>query len=117
MRRTTDVTQVIVVIGMLIGIADYKPDRRTGSFPFEDSGKYLHTIFLITGGNNSTLARATTVDLMLNAPEINFHTGWHTVNDSAKRGAMGFSELSQAEECSKSIHEGKKAISATTAPT
>ena len=64
-KKTANIGDVIVVVGVLIGVLDHEADGRTSGFTAEDSAENLHPIFLVSRGRDVGLPWAAAIQFGL----------------------------------------------------
>ena len=107
MGRTKEITDIIVILRMLIGIPHDEPDRRSRRLSFEDATEQFYLVRLIARGRHLALAGAATGELMLDKVEIKVYPCRHTVDNAADSSAMTLTEGRQRKDIPKRISHNK----------
>jgi hypothetical protein len=97
MAGTKDVAKILVVVGMLIGIAHEEAYGMARGQSLEYAAQQFHLVSLLPGGDQSTLPRPATIEFALYEVHIDLNAGRHAIDDSANGGAVALSERRQAK--------------------
>jgi hypothetical protein len=79
MRGSEDITNVVVVITMLIGVAHKETDGTPGGISFKHTTEYLHMVFFFTSCSEFALPWATACQLRLDEIHVHLYACWHTI--------------------------------------
>ena len=101
MRRTEEVADILVVVGMLVLVPYDETDGATRRFSFEDARKEFYLVRFLTTGGEQGLSRATSVQLLLDEVHVDGDAGRKAVNHATHTGTVRFAERGQAEDISK----------------
>ena len=98
--------QVLVVVGVLIGIAYQEADGLPRRLSLEHAAKQFHLVGLLPGCGQSALARAASVQFTLNKIQVHTDASRHTVDDTTDAGPVTLTKRSQAEYMTETITHG-----------
>ena len=102
-----DVAQVVVVGGMVLGVAHEKSDGGAGGASFKDAGEEFDLIGFAAWGGEAALSRSAAIELVLNEIGVDVDAGGHAVDDAAYADAVAFAEGGEAEELSEGVHDAE----------
>jgi hypothetical protein len=97
MRGTEQTSEILVVLGALIGIPDNESDGASCRFALEHAAKQLHLVGFLSLSGYLALAWTPAVQLLLDEIQIDIDACRHTVDYSAYGFSMTFSEGGQRE--------------------
>ena len=101
MRRAIEVTDVLVVVGMLVLVPHHKADGASGRFPFEDTREEFHLVRFLAAGGELRLSRTTTVQFLLHEVHVDGDAGRKAVYHATYTGSVRFAERGQSEYVAK----------------
>ena len=99
-----NVAQVVVVGGVVLGVAHEKSDGGAGGAALKDAGEKFDLIGFAAWGGEAALSRSAAVELVLNEIGVDVDAGGHAVDDAAHADAVAFAEGGEAEELSEGVH-------------
>ena len=102
-----DVAQVVVVRGVVLGVAHEKSDGGAGGASFKDAGEEFDLIGFAAWGGEAALSRSAAVELVLNEIGVDVEAGGHAVDDAAYADAVAFAKGGEAEELSEGVHDAE----------
>ena len=102
-----DVAQVVVVRGVVLGVAHEKSDGGAGGAAFKDAGEEFDLIGFAAWGGEAALSRPAAVELVLNEIGVDVEAGGHAVDDAAYADAVAFAKGGEAEELSEGVHDAE----------
>ena len=102
-----DMAQVVVVGGVVLGVAHEKSDGGAGGASFKDAGEEFDLIGFAAWGGEAALSRSAAVELVLNEIGVDVDAGGHAVDDAAYADAVAFAEGGEAEELSEGVHDAE----------
>ena len=102
-----DVAQVVVVGGVVLGVAHEKSDGCAGGAALKDAGEKLHLVGFAAWGGEAALSRPAAVELLLDEVGVDVDAGGHAVDDAAYADAVAFAEGGEAEELSEGVHDAE----------
>lgn len=97
MRGPEQLTHVVVILRMLVGIAYHKANGTACGLTLEDTAEQLDLVSLLTGGGKDALARTATVKFALNEVHVYGDAGRHAIDDTANGCAVALAEGGQRE--------------------
>ncbi len=103
MRGTEQVTHVVVVARVLIGVADDKTDGAACRHPFEDTAEQFYLVWLLTGCGDTALSGTTPIEFLLDECQVDGNACRHTVHHSANGLAVALAEGGQPEYLSEGV--------------
>ena len=83
---------ILIVLGVLVGVAHNKSDRATCRFTFEHATEQLKLVSLLTACGYRALTWATTVKLRLDEVKVDVNASRHAVHHSTHGLAMTLAE-------------------------
>lgn len=99
-----EIANVFVIVGMLIGITNFKTYGSACSPAFEDARKQLYMIGFIATCGDGRLSRTTSRHFCLKELFIDLDTRRHAVDDAPHSHTMAFAEGRQLENVTETIH-------------
>ena len=95
--------QVLVVLRVLVGVSDDKPDGTACRLAFKDPAEQFHPISLLTGRSELALSWSSPVELLLDEVQVDVDACRHTVDHTTDSLAMALSKGGQCEEVSERV--------------
>ena len=104
MRGAEELPHIIVVGGLLLGVAHQEPYGGAGGLALKDAGEEFHLVGFRPLSGEHTLTGTTASHLALQEVDIYIDAGGHSVNHSSDARAVAFAEGGEPEYVSKSVH-------------
>ncbi len=114
MGGSEEASEVLVVLGMMVGVAHDEADGGAGGLSFEHAAQQFHTVCLLARSGEVALAGTAAVQLMLDESHVYGNAGGHPVDDTANGKAMAFAKRGQGENVSKRVSHLSTYLTATT---
>ena len=92
MTGTQNFGQLLIVLGSGILVWYENADRGSGGFSLENTTYHLGLVFLIPGGNHTALPRASSVQLFLDAANINWNSRAYAVDHHSDEWTVTFTK-------------------------
>lgn len=103
-RRTEEATHILVVLGVLVGVAHEEADRTARGLALEDAREEFYLICLLTASGDGTLSGTATCHLVLYELHIDGDACWHAVDDATDACAVALTECGDGIYLSECIH-------------
>jgi hypothetical protein len=97
MRWAQGGTHLVVVAGMLVGIAHDEANGTACGLSFKNTTEQLYTISLLAAGSDAALSWSTTIQLLLDEVDVYVNAWRHTINDAANGFSVAFAKRCQSE--------------------
>ena len=94
---TEQASQVLIVLGMMIGVPDDETYGASRRFPFKHTAEQFHLVSFLSGSGDTALSWTPAVQFLLDEIQVDANTCWHPVDDAAYGLAVTFSEGGQRE--------------------
>ena len=103
MGRAEEVSDIVVVGRVLVGIFDDETDGLPGGATFENSGEKFDFIFFVASGNDSRLSGATAIEFELDFIDVDRQVCGNAVDDATDGSSVGFAERGEREDDSERV--------------
>ena len=103
MRRTEDIADILVVMGMLIRVSHQETNRTSSGSSFEDTRKDFDLIALGTRSGELALSWLTAIQFVLDKIHIDGDARRHTIYHASNALTMTFAKGSQRKYIAKGI--------------
>src|SRR5262245_3609928 len=92
------ITDLLVVVGALVGVLDDEADRRSGRAALENAGQDPHPVRLAPLARITGRSGAASVDVALDIVLGELKIGRTTIDDAAERGPVALAEARDGEQ-------------------